>query len=202
MKAYSKRAKRAAKKAKSTSRSLYDQWKEDATPIAAVEADDPLRTVTQARRRHLGKKRGDDVLAPYLGDEAGKAIFLGVSNHTEAQKLWELFKQYDAAQDAHSRLILGRSRHPACSKMEFMPERLEASASDNIDLRSESEKITDAIAGAKRWGDHLAKLTSMQRAAIRSASRQERELQAGGKLNTRGKLFVSAMRALRKLVDV
>ena len=195
MSAYSKAEKRKAKKARV--QTLYEKWEADS--VTTNEADNPTETVMQARARHAGAAPSHDMLAPVWCEPAGRALAIGAPD--EYAKLFALFVAYDSAMRTYSRIVLGRSRHPAVSKLEFMQERFETRADDVIDLRSEDERIADARESHARWVADLGKLRSWDRIIIERAALQTETMQICGQLTSAGRSFVAAMIRLAEVVD-
>lgn len=198
--AYTKAAKRKAKRAKQANginAEFNERWGGQDTMQA--EPDDPLATVRQARSRQTGVPE-DEALRPIFGEEAGRAI-ASVARANEADRLWRLFLAFDRADDLYFSRIIGRSRFPAVSKIEFMPERFGTRADDRPDLRTEDQKVNDTVKTWMRWQGHLGCLAAHERTAIIRASRQMDDLHKDGGPTLHGKAFVAALRVLAGVVD-
>lgn len=194
-KAYSRAAKRKARKC--SARAMQREWKSQSEAgMATIEIDNPTETVREARKRHMPRANRSTLLDPIMCEQAGQAIAIA-ADADEAAKLWEVFTAYDRAHGAYSRLVLGRSRFPSISKMEFMPERLETRADDRPDLRTEDERVRDARNAMAAWDAHMAKLRPWQRHIIAGVVRQAETLHDLGVLTSAGRSFVAAVRRLR-----
>lgn len=169
--------------------------------------EDPRAVVLSARCRHLGKRdtKANRISASMwmLGDPSGLAIAADARDDNEADKLWELFKDYDGAHDAHHRRVIGRPRFPNVAKLEYLPESepSEEEAATPTDARTPEEKD---IAAAQRWHSHCAilyKLNRHEREAIMGAMFQRDVLTKGARCTTAGRQFVMALRVLRDVAD-
>lgn len=199
--AYTKGAKRRAKKAGKGVHDLYRQFEREAVAVPPEPEEDPLKAPMQARARRLGVKPSHDVLAPYLETEAGKALHIAVKDEDERRALLQVFLDYDRAVTLFSRRCLSRHRFPAVSKMEFMPERLETSADDApIDTRSDDERADAARKAMKEWDALLAQLHIWQSNIIKSVSYRQETLVEEGELTGAGRSFVAAIKKLHGLV--
>lgn len=187
--------KRRAKKGRVTD--LYEQWREEA--VIPVEVDNPTETVLNARARRLNAEPDRCFLGEMFGEDAGIAIHLGAKGLDEANTLWSLFKRYDRHDETFHRLVIGKPRFPAVSKLEFMPERMETRADDVIDTRTQDERIRDARNDKARWDGLLERLYPFQRIIIKRATRHMETLHERGALTSAGRSFVAAMRALSEV---
>lgn len=199
--AYSRAQKRKARKARGVS-ALYKQWnqEDESVSIEQREHDDPLRTVREARARQTGKP-ANDVLYPIFAEAPGRAILSEVEKPADQNRLWKVFLDYDTADAIYTARVIGRPRFPNVSKMEFMPERLEASASDRVDIRSDDQKHRDAVNAWMKWQGYLGHLTGPERTSIYRAARQMDELHKDGRATVHGIAFVRALRVLAGVVE-
>lgn len=197
--AYSRAARRRQKKG--GKRAMQQNWQEaEQVNMVTIEIDNPTDTVREARKRHMPRANRSTLLDPIMCEQAGQAITLAADGD-EAAKLWEVFTAYDRAHGTYSRLVLGRSRFPSISKMEFMPERLETRADDRPDLRTEDERVRDARNAMAAWDAHMAKLRPWERHIIAGVVRQAETLHDLGVLTVAGRSFVAAVRRLRDVVE-
>lgn len=196
----SKTQRRKNKKAAQGVKALYAEFERD-LPVIAEPQEDPLKAPMQARANALGKCPTADLLLPSLETEAGKCLYVGVTDKAERGRLFQTFMDYDRALSLYSLRILGRQRFPAVSKMEFMPERLETRADDRPDLRTEDEKADSAKKAMRLWGDRLNQLQPAWARIIRSVSYQQETLVNFGQLTTAGRSFIAAIRALHRVAD-
>lgn len=150
--------------------------------------------VRAARARHLSMQASEMMDEPMLGDEAGRAIFIGSVDEHEATRLYDTFKAIDASDDAFSRRVLNRSRFANMSKLELMPERLETRPDDRIDIRTEDEKAADAKRAWLGWCAMFDALHPPLHAALHMGLRQRVKLHQGQALTLAGRLFVQALR--------
>lgn len=197
--AYSRAARRRQKKG--GKRAMQKNWQEaEQVNMATIEIDNPTETVREARKRHMPRANRSTLLDPIMCEQAGQAITLAAEGD-EAAALWAVFTAYDRAHGTYSRLVLGRSRFPSISKMEFMPERLETRADDRPDLRTEDERVRDARNAMAAWDAHMAKLLPWQRHILAGVVRQAETLHDLGVLTAAGRSFVAAVRRLRDVVE-
>lgn len=150
--------------------------------------------VRAARARHLAMQASAIMDEPMLGDEAGRAIFIGSADEHEATRLWDTFKAIDASDDAFSRRVLNRPRFANVSKLELMPERMETRPDDRIDIRTEDEKAADAKRSWVGWCALFDILHPPLHAALHMGLRQRVKLHQGQALTLAGRLFVQALR--------
>lgn len=160
-------------------------------------ADDPRTVVISARQRHNCKPCGYDVDIDMWGDMAGRAIIIGADDMDEARALWDMFKAVDAADERYFRRIIGRSRFPSVSKMEYLPEPFETGDDANKGkYQTEEEKDRSAKLRWMEWQERLLSLSETDHCAIVSAMRHRVLLSHAGKLTGNGVAFVKGMRAL------
>ncbi|WP_277022225.1 hypothetical protein [Paracoccus hibiscisoli] len=174
-----------------------------ATPAKPVE--DPRIVVLSARCRQMGKedtKANRSILSlQIMGDPSGMAIACGTRDDTEAAKLWQLFRRYDGAHDAHHRRIIGRPRFPNVAKLEYLPERFETREDDQTDTRTPDEKDRDASNRWHRCSWHLYRMARHEREAIMDGMFLRAPLTKGAKCTTAGIAFVHALRVLQDMDD-
>lgn len=195
-----KQRQKAATRALGGLRTLYAKFEREAAARTPLQPqDDPLEAPTQARRNQMGAKfSAKELLDASNETEAGKALAIGVSDPDERRALFDRFMEYDKAITIFHTRVLGRVRYPAVSRMEFMPERLEASASDHIDLRTEDERAEAAKKDMALWDHRLAQLHPFRARIIRNAHCET--FVVAGELNGAGRSFIAAMRALQDIV--
>lgn len=198
MTAYTKAAKRRAKKARNGIENLYRQW-EATAQSRPHEPDDPLATVKQARQRLMGRQ--GDFTGKIYCEEAGRAIAALAVNEDEANRLWNVFLKFDTADNTYMARVIGRPRFPNVAKMEFLPDRLEARDDDKPDPRSEDEKDRDAVNTWMHWQGHLGCLEAHERSSIVRAARHMDTLWKDGGPTCAGQQFVAALRVLHAVVD-
>lgn len=169
--------------------------------VQGVIHNAPLQTIEEvrevvraARARHMATQASEMMDEPMLGDEAGRAIFIGSADEHEATRLYDTFKAIDASDDAFSRRVLNRSRFANVSKLELMPERLETRPDDRIDIRTEDEKSADAKRAWLWWCAMFDALHPPLHAALHMGLRQRVKLHQGQALTLAGRLFVQALR--------
>lgn len=195
MKARTKARKLADKRGRSV-RTMQRQWEaQEAMPVKAHE--DPRTVVLSARCRFLGRadtKTNRLALSDQMaGDPAGQAIILRYDDPDTRKRLWDVFKRYDGAHAAYHRRIIGRPRFPNVAKIEFMPERFETSADDDIDTRTPDEKDRDAVNGWRAWMSITYKLTVHQRMALMDGLWLRGPFLREGSLTTVGREFAEAV---------
>ena len=181
---------------------LHPEERRIAAEVAAMPretAEDPRKVVIAARARFMGVDPSDDMLAAMLCEPAGRAIHLGAKDSDEAKRLWSIFTRIDGADETYHRLIIGKPRFPAVSRLEMMPERFETRADDRPDLRTEDEKVRDTKIAWSRWQALLWRLGQYHTYTIQNAMRHSGPVMVlGGKLTTAGQAFVAALRSLRR----
>ena len=97
------------------------------------------------------------------------------------------------------RHVVCKPRFPNVSKMEFLPERLEARPDDRPDLRTDDEKVRDARNSRRERQEHMKELRTWERMAINRAVRRMDDLHIGGDLTKRGIMFLAAIRSLAEV---
>ena len=184
-----------ARRRKRTARGMYDEYRSEVTHNVAMPSQEEVREVVRAARaRHLAMQASAMMDEPMLGDEAGRAIFIGSADEHEATRLYDTFKAIDASDDAFSRRVLNRSRFANVSKLELMPERMETRPDDRIDIRTEDEKAADAKRSWVGWCTLFDALHPPLHAALHMGLRQRVKLHQGQALTRAGWLFVQALR--------
>lgn len=184
-----------ARRRKRTARGMYDEYRSEVTHNVAMPSQEEVREVVRAARaRHLAMQASAMMDEPMLGDEAGRAIFIGSADEHEATRLYDTFKAIDASDDAFSRRVLNRSRFANVSKLELMPERMETRPDDRIDIRTEDEKAADAKRSWVGWCTLFDALHPPLHAALHMGLRQRVKLHQGQALTLAGRLFVQALR--------
>lgn len=196
--AYSKGQKRKNKRGRV--KDLYDEFEREAQPVREPE-EPALLAPMQARANALGVEPTDEVLAPYLETEAGKVLFIAVKNKDERRDLFNTFNEYDRAHTLYMSRVAGIRMFPAVSKMEFMPERLEASASDVIDLRTTEEKADAAKKRMAEWDSLFLQLHTWDANILKSVSYRQETLVDRGEITSAGRSFVAAIRRLHQLSE-
>lgn len=198
-KAYTKGAKRRAKKAglpelaavpkkKARGRKRMEQIKRD---------PDAERTVLQARARQSGKTPNDltEMRHTAFGEDAGRAIY-AMHEGDAAKSLWDAYTALSGAYRRYLSTCIGASVDAKTAKIEMMPERFETSASDTPDMRSEEDRHRAALNAWHGWKIALARLPLGDSAAVYSALHGWGALMDAGKITTQGARFVGAMTAL------
>lgn len=201
MKHYTVAKRRKAKKAQGGKRAMQAEWEAQESRAATPRVQEcPLKAPTQARANIMAQKPSPSLLDPMLESEAGRALWV-VCGKDERKKLYDLFLEYDVARMVYAGRVLNIQRFPAVSRMEYMPERLQASASDVVDMRSPEERVDAAKKAMREWDAKLDKLMLHQSRIIRSVSNRTETCVIDGDLTTAGMSFVAAMRALRNMLD-
>ena len=162
----------------------------------ARPTEDPRKVVLDARRRMIRSPKGD-VLHPIYSHPCGRVIEAIARDWDEAIALWAVFDSIDRADDARARHVVGRSRFPTCTKLEYLTERFEARPDDRPDTRTDDEKARDARNAWDRWSCLLGRLPRYHRGAIIAAMRGVCDVMRDNMVTLDGMLFVKAMRGLR-----
>lgn len=195
----SKAQKRRQRRQTQSARDMQRRWEaQDVPPIAVQE--DPCVVVMDARRRRLrlGDTKADQALVEWegMGDMAGVAIALAASGPSERDDLWSLFKRLDAAHEVYHRRIIGKPRFPACSKLEFLPERFETRPDDRPDARTSDEKDADPRATWARWLKLTGEGSIGDRIALWDGIWMRCDFVRHGEVTQDGAAFVRALRGL------
>ncbi|WP_323008949.1 hypothetical protein [Paracoccus sp. (in: a-proteobacteria)] len=160
--------------------------------------EDPRKVVLNKRCRDMGEKETREnrrlMSQSMLGDHVGQALYLDTPK--DAERLWQTFCKLDAADAVYHARVLGRSRHAKCGKVEFMPERLETRPDDGTDYRSDDERYRSAVNNWMRWHGYVGRLAGHEQSAIWDGVYMRCEMHKGGKVTTRGRSFVAALRML------
>ncbi len=202
MRSYSKSAKRKMKRAQSgTAAAMYEAFELEAASVPQEPEEDPLKAPLQARANRMGSDVSDALREPMLEHEAGQALTVAIKDADYRKKLFDTFMTYDRARSLFASRCLNMRRFPAVSRIEFMPERLEASANDPIDLRGPQERADGARDAMRNWDALLDCLPIHQRRIIRSVSERQEVTVIEGELTTAGRSFVAAAKALYALAS-
>lgn len=163
---------------------------------------DPREVVLSARCRRLGMKdTRENRLAlslPMFGDATGRAISLGASGTMDRDRLWACLLGISRAMAVYHTRILGLSMFAKCGKMEYLPERLETSADDDLDARTPAERERAAVNAYMHWQGMVQRLNVHEREAVWDGVYMRTRLHHGGKLTETGKQFVRSLRLLEE----
>ncbi|MEI4473557.1 hypothetical protein [Frigidibacter sp. MR17.24] len=157
--AYSKSAKRKAKKAK------VEDDPFALAPVPRREKDghihreraerDPSIKALQVRCRKMGKEISAgairDMRAPWNGCKAGRAMAIMVTSADERLELWDAIQHMRRVQLSYDRAIGAPSRHAVCMRLLLPIDALEADAeTPPQDERSDEEKDREAVSAWMR----------------------------------------------------
>jgi hypothetical protein len=149
----------------------------------------------------ISEMKYDQMRDQALGEPAGQAVF-SILEGREAARCWDAYKGLTAAEYRYHRIVLGQSPFAKTAKIEFMPERLEASADDPPeDTRSEEERQRDAVNARQRWKGLEMQLSAPHRVAIHEAFLGTSEPMKDGNPTRSGIVLVSALQILANIVD-
>lgn len=170
-----------------------------------IHRDPPAaQTALEARARMMGRVNPaecrEEMTTQALGEPAGRAIHLRHKGQ-EASRLWGVFSGLTACEARYAKIVLGVPIHAKVAKIEFMPERMETDADDDLDLRDEDEKHRDAVNAWMRWRGFVQHLTSANQSAIWAVVRQRSEPVNQGVLTPSGTRFLDALELLADVVD-
>ncbi|AHD02940.1 hypothetical protein [Leisingera methylohalidivorans] len=156
----------------------------------------------KVRARQMGADPNDlpAMRAQALGEAAGQAIYMRHSG-AEAAKLWDIYAGLTAAEARYAKIVLGVPIHARVAKVEFLPERLETCADDDLDLRSEEEKHRDAVNAWMRWRGYVQNLSAHHQSAIFAVVRGRKDPVREAALTPAGKRFLDALKLLAEVVD-
>jgi hypothetical protein len=171
-KAYSKGAKRRAKKAKKTPAGIPElagvQRRQangqKARPAADRGAD---KVALKARCNQRGvpatAKNQRDSRSPWWGCNAGRAMANAVEDHSQRLKLWDAIQHMRRVITAYDASIGAPKRHATCLRLLVPLEALEATAeTPPVDERTPEERGRDAVSGLMAlegwlgWTDKVA----------------------------------------------
>jgi len=201
-KAYSKGAKLRAKKAGLPDLAEVPKKQPNGRkrrPKGHIGEKNPEKTVLTARARQSGKSPKDigEMRATAYGEAAGMAIY-AIHGGDTAKRLWDGYTALSGAYKRYLSICLQSGVDAKTAKIEMMPERFEASASDTPDMRSEDERHRAAANAWHGWRNTLNELPLGHSAAIYAALHGWGDLMDGGQITAQGRRFVSAMEKLDK----
>lgn len=193
----SKAARRKRKRIQGSSRSMFAAQRQYDHAASARPAEEDVRKVVEdARRRHLAAKPDADMADAMMGCEVGRAIRLTYPKDAEADPLWRAWCAMDMAAEIYHNLVMGKSRFPATTKMECLPDRIEVRHDIRPDLRTEEERV----ASAKRaWGDWCSRMGTLpppEHAALHMALWRRVKLHDKDRLTGAGRMAVIALRKM------
>lgn len=163
----------------------------------------PDKLALKARARQMGKDpmQYDQMRHQALGEPAGQAIF-SVLPEDQAKKCWDVYKDLTAAEFRYHKIVLGRSCFCKTAKIEFTPERLQASADDPApDMRDENERHRDAVNARQRWKGIAMHLPANQRRTISEVFLGQKEPMRDGMVTASGRVLVLALQNVVDAVD-
>ena len=164
-----------------------------------AKAEDPRKTALDARKRHIGKPKGDLSL-PIYGHPCGIAIDALADSLSEALVLWDVFDRIDRSDAAYCGRVVGVRRFAKTAKIELMPERMETSAdAPPADLRDDDERHRDAQNGWARWVAKLSRLEAPQRKAITGTMRGLIDAVRDGEVTRAGINMVDGLRRISEM---
>lgn len=211
-KAYTKGAKRRAKKALPELAAVPRKYKSGNRK--EPESKNPQRVALEARCRHFGiggsVKDQIRVSAPHMGCQIGKVMEHEISSEKakgkeEIAALWGLLCRLGAAYATYRRRYIGQAEEPACQAImvsqEFNAWSEAMETTSGADDRTSEERDRAAVTNWMRWQGHLGELTSQQSVALHSARRDDPGLWVDAKPTERGIAAMEALRELRRLVD-
>lgn len=195
MAAYSKAAKRRAKKAMPELAKTPKRKARGSARMAERE-DEARETVLTARARQMGlpPSKAKDMDRTRLSEPAGMALDL-LCNPDDAARLWGHYVSLTASEARYHRSI-GLSIDPKTAKIEMMQERFETRPDDAIDLRSQDERDEDAAKSWHNWNKRISTLSLRSGSAIATARKSWAVLVEGRQVTPSGRRFVDAMREL------
>ena len=171
MKAYTKGAKRRAKKAKLPDlASVPKKQPNGRTRRKAGELAErnPTRTVMEARARQTSGKVAD-MNNPAFCEPAGQAIYAFLEPDCR-KDAWDAYAGLTLAEAVYHKHYTGQKLHAKTAKIEMAPERFEARADVQPDLRTEEERSKDAANRGMRWRGYLMQLRPEEQKAILDAA--------------------------------
>lgn len=161
----------------------------------------PDKVALQARARMMGQEGQPLELmrTQALGEEAGQAIYLahGV-DPKRAAALWAVYAAFTASEARYARVVLGKSLYAKSGKIETMPERFEARADDEPDLRTEDEKHRDAVNSWMHWRGLIGQLRALEQSALFDAAHGRVSLVCAASVTPAGHRFVMALERLEE----
>lgn len=203
VKAYSKAAKRRAKKdlpklAEVPKKQPNGRTRRQRGQVSEKREDS---AVLKARARHMGQpeRKAGAMNHPMLECDAGRALW----NTAEREDLWTTYEACRSAYEKYMRQRTGLSIYAKTAKIEMMPERFETNADDApADDRTDEEKHRAAMDAWGKWKGALSRLTVAQAACVYSALYGWSMLVAhSGWPTKQGEAFIEAMKALHGEVE-
>lgn len=180
-KAYSKAAKRRAKKALPELAPVEKQGQHRTNGKFARKEDDPRKTAIEARKRQLGwgsdQKSEVDPTDPFLEHPLGYVVNFcawGSENRSRKEKINELrqvWQEYSQAERTYRIRILGITGGPSGSKDMSAAEPVSVSQAMSIDVRTDAEKDRAASNNWMHWQGLLGIIPRDYAAALRHAER-------------------------------
>lgn len=205
-KAYSKAAKRRAKKqlpdlAPVERREKKSQGRARMQEIKQEREGEAMRTVLEARARHMGRSADklSEMRTAALGEPAGRAIYKAHDGERAAE-LWRAYAGLTAAEAVYMRHYLGLRLHAKTAKVEYLIEIFETRPDDRPDLRDEEQKSRDASNNWARWRGYLMQLPRYHQQRIFDVAYGATEPMAEGKLTSYGRDFVESVERLAEAV--
>lgn len=164
-----------------------------------AKPEDPRKTALDARKRHIGKPKGDLSL-PMYSHPCGIAIDSLADSLSEALALWDVFDRIDRSDAAYCGRCVGVRRFAKTAKIELLPERMETSAdAPPADLRDDDERHRAAQNAWARWIAILSRLDAPQRKAITGTMRGLLDAVRDDEVTTAGAHMVSGLRRISEM---
>ena len=201
-KAYSKAAKRRAKKelpklAEVPKKQPNGRTRRQRGQVSERRED---QTALKARARHMGQpeRKAGTMNHPMLECDAGRALW----NSKDREDLWDTYQACRSAYEKYMRQRTGLSIYAKTAKIEMMPEKFEADPDSHTDDRTDDEKHRAAMDAWDKWKGALDRLTVAQGASIFSALHGWALLVThSGWPTKQGEAFIEAVKALHDDVD-
>lgn len=195
---YSKAAKRRAKKALPKLAETPRRAKQGRARMKEIRREAHPQ-VLDVRMRQVGGKDRDAMRAEILSDGAGQALYLCLDPDM-AKSLYGHYAALTAAQRRYH-LSIGVSVHPKTAKIEFMPEVFETREDHDYDLRPQEERDEDAAKTWAVWCERLDELGLRHGSAIMTAIQGFAPMVECGAVTPAGARFVTAMKALDRIIN-
>ena len=113
-------------------------------------AEEPRKTVADARMRRTGIKDSNDACQPICGTDLGLCI-QALSTGDEFRALSEAWAAISASHRNYRMLYIGQTGHPKGAAIAMVPEPLETDQALTIDIRTADERIRAAKASWGAW---------------------------------------------------
>lgn len=203
-KAYSKAAKRRAKKELPGLAEVPKRRTDGRRREYQEGATDPRKAALTKRCRVFGIEPTKANREALSGQQAGAQlgmVMLKECKKGEIPRLWSIWQDFCAAERNYRGRILGVSASPKGAAITMVPEKIETDPSHKVDTRDSDTRDQDAVNTYMRWRGHLGYLPNRQASLLLAAEREEGpDIWSEGP-TSHGKATLNALKALADVVD-